>query len=143
MQPFGFAMSSTGGRAALCLAVLLDACVVAVATGAWSVGYGHGLAAPLAAWGAAGVACAAALAVAVALAYASLRRTFIGGVRRMIDRELEVERLVATFRTLRSPPELLGDDLPSGRSCALHDPASVPVARRLAAPALSRVAVRA
>lgn len=143
MQPFGFAMPSTGGRAAPGLALLLDACVVAVATGAWSMGYGHGLAAPLAAWGAAGVPCAAALAVAVALAYASLRRTFICGARRMIDRELEVERLVATFRTLRSRPELPGDDLSGGRSCALHDPASVPVTRRLAAPALSRVAVRA
>ena len=142
MQPFVLAMPSTGDRAAPALAVLLDACVVAVATGAWSLGHGHGLAAPLAAWGAAGVAFAAALAVALALAYAALRRAFIDGVQRMIDRQLEVERLVATFRTLRSSPDALCDKLPNDRSCALHEPAPVAEARRLAAAAAPGIAAR-
>jgi hypothetical protein len=137
MPALPFASTSPGAAAAPWLAYLLDACVVLVTAGAWNMGYGSGPAAMIAAWGTAGVAAVAALAVAVALAYAAVRRAFIDLCRHMIDRQLEVDRLVATFRALRFPPERHYDDLSNYLSRVLHDPASVPLARRFAAQALT------
>jgi len=133
------ATTSPGAAAAPWLACLLDACMVGVAAGAWSMGYGAAAGAAMAGWGVTGAALAAALAIAVALTYAAVRRGFIELTRHMIDRELEIDRLVATFRALRFPPERYYDDLPNYLCRVLHDPASVPMARRFAAQALADI----
>jgi hypothetical protein len=139
MHAIPSATTSPGAAAAPWLACLLDACMVGVAAGAWNMGYGAAVGAAMAGWGVTGAALADALVIACALTYGAVRRAFVELTRHMIDRELEIDRLVATFRALRFPPERHYDDLPNYLCRVLHDPASVPLARRFAAQALADI----